>query len=275
MSITRVRPRNFDKYTTVNLQIIEDPNLSPEAKVLWVYLISRPHGWVYNRKAAINVIGSSYKVDKAVKELKDARLIEVERVRENGRFAGYDWSIHTEPYPEDQYQESPDTDIPDLDIPDPDIPDTVIQEPLKEITSLEKKTKKKKEQVKKSSGDFDEPGSNSFSEFWEQYPRKASKQNAVNSWKKLKPSSEVADKILQDLAWRKQNDPQWIKDSGQFIPHPATYLNQRRWEDEREIAISAPSEAKPLAQITGETRSANQEFLLRRLQERRAAGGVA
>ncbi len=27
---------------------------------------------------------------------------------------------------------------------------------------------------------------------------------------------------------------QWMKDNGQrgFIPHPATYLNQRRWEDE-------------------------------------------
>ena len=25
---------------------------------------------------------------------------------------------------------------------------------------------------------------------------------------------------------------QWQKDGGQFIPHPATWLNQERWEDE-------------------------------------------
>jgi hypothetical protein len=25
---------------------------------------------------------------------------------------------------------------------------------------------------------------------------------------------------------------QWQKDSGQFIPNPTTWLNQRRWEDE-------------------------------------------
>jgi hypothetical protein len=26
--------------------------------------------------------------------------------------------------------------------------------------------------------------------------------------------------------------PQWRKDGGQFIPHPATWLNQGRWADE-------------------------------------------
>jgi DNA replication protein DnaC len=25
---------------------------------------------------------------------------------------------------------------------------------------------------------------------------------------------------------------EWLKDGGQFIPHPATWLNGRRWEDE-------------------------------------------
>jgi hypothetical protein len=25
---------------------------------------------------------------------------------------------------------------------------------------------------------------------------------------------------------------EWTKDGGQFIPHPATWLNQKRWEDE-------------------------------------------
>jgi hypothetical protein len=29
---------------------------------------------------------------------------------------------------------------------------------------------------------------------------------------------------------------QWRRDDGRFIPHPATWLNQRRWEDEAEPA---------------------------------------
>ena len=37
--------------------------------------------------------------------------------------------------------------------------------------------------------------------------------------------------ILTALNWQKKSE-QWLKDNGQFIPYPATYLNQRRWEDE-------------------------------------------
>jgi len=36
-------------------------------------------------------------------------------------------------------------------------------------------------------------------------------------------------------ALRKQkNTEQWLKDNGKFIPHPTTWLNQARWEDEVE-----------------------------------------
>lgn len=70
-----------------------------------------------------------------------------------------------------------------------------------------------------------------FSEFWAAYPRKTSKQAAVKAWAKLKPAPELAGQIM--LALEQQKDwPQWTKDGGQFIPHPATWLNNKRWEDE-------------------------------------------
>ena len=31
---------------------------------------------------------------------------------------------------------------------------------------------------------------------------------------------------------RQKQSQQWIKDDGQYIPNPATWLNQGRWEDE-------------------------------------------
>jgi hypothetical protein len=33
------------------------------------------------------------------------------------------------------------------------------------------------------------------------------------------------------LALQRQS-AQWQRDDGQFIPHPSTWLNGRRWEDE-------------------------------------------
>ena len=36
---------------------------------------------------------------------------------------------------------------------------------------------------------------------------------------------------MEALAKQKESD-QWKSDSGKFIPNPATWINQRRWEDE-------------------------------------------
>ena len=41
----------------------------------------------------------------------------------------------------------------------------------------------------------------------------------------------MIDQILKALAWQVRSE-QWCKDGGQYIPNPATYLNQGRWQDE-------------------------------------------
>lgn len=68
----------------------------------------------------------------------------------------------------------------------------------------------------------------SFDAFWSAYPRKVGKGAAMVSWKKFKPP---IDAVLAALAWQVGTE-QWQKNGGQYIPNPATYLNQRRWEDE-------------------------------------------
>lgn len=67
-----------------------------------------------------------------------------------------------------------------------------------------------------------------FELFWDSYPRKIAKQNALKAWLKVNPDVE---KIMAALEVQKDSE-QWRKDGGQFIPHPATWLNGRRWEDE-------------------------------------------
>ena len=41
------------------------------------------------------------------------------------------------------------------------------------------------------------------------------------------------DKIRSTLAWEVQSE-QWRRENGQYIPNPATWLNQERWNDEPE-----------------------------------------
>lgn len=72
---------------------------------------------------------------------------------------------------------------------------------------------------------------NSFEEFWKAYPKKVAKQSALKVWEKLKPDEELTATILSAIEKQKRSAT-WKKDNGQYIPHPATWLNGKRWEDE-------------------------------------------
>lgn len=71
----------------------------------------------------------------------------------------------------------------------------------------------------------------SFASFWARYPRKVGKQDAAKAWKRLKADAGLVLAIHEGLE-RARESEQWRRDGGQFIPHPATWLNGRRWEDE-------------------------------------------
>ena len=76
-----------------------------------------------------------------------------------------------------------------------------------------------------------EPADDGFAAFWEQYPKKVAKPEALKAWKKIKPSSQVLADLMAALEKHKAS-VDWIKDGGQFIPYPASWLNRGRWEDE-------------------------------------------
>lgn len=70
-----------------------------------------------------------------------------------------------------------------------------------------------------------------FESFWKAYPRKVGKDEARKAFDKRKPTPELLNALLAAIEVQRQSLP-WLKDGGQFIPHPATWLNQGRWQDE-------------------------------------------
>lgn len=70
-----------------------------------------------------------------------------------------------------------------------------------------------------------------FEAFWERYPKKVGKGDAEKAFARHKPDDRLMHEISRALAWQ-VGQPGWLKDGGKFIPNPATWLNQRRWEDE-------------------------------------------
>lgn len=72
-----------------------------------------------------------------------------------------------------------------------------------------------------------------FLRFWSEYPKKVGKKAALGSWKRIKPDAALFDKIMAAVEAAK-GSRQWQRDDGQYIPNPATWLNQGRWDDELE-----------------------------------------
>jgi hypothetical protein len=68
-----------------------------------------------------------------------------------------------------------------------------------------------------------------FASFWQEYPNHAAKANALKAWGKVPAElhSEIVAAVKVQAA-----SPAWTKDGGQFVPHAATWLNGKRWEDE-------------------------------------------
>lgn len=89
----------------------------------------------------------------------------------------------------------------------------------------------------------------SFSVFWNAYPRKVGKAPAEKAWLKITPNESLLKQIVDALEWQaKQSD--WLKDDGKFIPHPSTWLNGRRWEDEQPVSLQRSSQLEIPAYMT-------------------------
>ncbi|MCP4117724.1 MAG: helix-turn-helix domain-containing protein [Desulfobacteraceae bacterium] len=68
----------------------------------------------------------------------------------------------------------------------------------------------------------------SFTDFWKLWPRKVAKREAAKAWKKLSPTELMFVAMVANLEAH-ANAGDWS--DPQYIPHPATWLNGRRWED--------------------------------------------
>jgi predicted phage replisome organizer len=92
--------------------------------------------------------------------------------------------------------------------------------PLEEDKDIDKELDKDKEDIYP------------FDEFWKAYPKKKAKEAARKAWVKLKPDETLGKEIIQAVV-ESAKTKDWLKENGKYIPYPATYLNGKRWEDER------------------------------------------
>jgi hypothetical protein len=75
-----------------------------------------------------------------------------------------------------------------------------------------------------------------FTLFWGNYPNKRAKGDARKAWEQTASIRPDMKAIIEAIQNQCKTD-QWRKDEGKFIPYPATWLRQERWDDEVEVQL--------------------------------------
>lgn len=98
----------------------------------------------------------------------------------------------------------------------------------------DKEEKNKEAKASMSNQATHESFASSFERFWSAYPKKKNKGQAEKAWKKLRASDELLDEILLAIGKAKES-ADWQKDSGQFIPYPASWISKQGWLDSFDV----------------------------------------
>lgn len=73
-----------------------------------------------------------------------------------------------------------------------------------------------------------------FNRFWEEYPNRKSKGRAESAWQKINPDEQLLATMIATIK-RAKTSVEWTRvgpKGESYIPHPATWLNAKGWEDE-------------------------------------------
>lgn len=145
------------------------------------------------------------------------------------------------------------------------------RDPLEKLYSNPTEEEKRREEEKKRKEDV-RTADLLFQTFWKAYPKRIAKSAAKKAWDKLRPTDELLRIMIQAVEKWKKSD-QWRKDNGQFIPHPATWINNRRWEDDPPPGSFAGQSSDPLDKLFKYSRKSNPE--VREPREANSLGEVS
>lgn len=247
MPIIRGRHRFESHYTQIPNAWLRDKRLSYKARGLLAELLSHEPGFSVSRESlARNGQDGDRAVRSAIAELEAAGYLSRSQGRSEGsqKFGAAIW-ITTDPF-DPSVQNEPSATSKSVHYPS-------VQNPSVQNAGA-KKTIFKKIEVKKEDlvqNKFEPEQNLLFNEFWAVYPRRQGRGAALKAFEKS--LDKIGGEVILDAAMRFARDPNLPPK--QFIPMPATWLNQERWEDgplpERELT---PEEKQARARAESERR---------------------
>ena len=217
-----LRNASKGKYTVLNNGIFRDENLSAKSLGILAKMLSLPDNWEFSETGLCSIFKKDGRdsIRSGLKELEENGYLVRSRIRDDsGKLTSVEWTVSDRPMFEKPMLENPMLENPMLE--------NRTQYNTKEYNTKEFITKDIPPISPKGKTDC----SDLFNQFWTAYPKHIAKQSAVKAFEKLKPDEKLLEAMLKAIEMQRESK-QWEKDGGAFIPYPATWLNQRRWEDE-------------------------------------------
>ena len=223
-TIFRIQKNADNPFVMIDKRIFTDKKLSYRAKGVLGYLLSRPDNWLVNM---VDVANQSTEgrdaVITAVNELMKHGYVERIEHRENGRFKSYEYLVYEVPKPL---------------VPSDDTAHwkTVNGKSVNGLSVNGKSATTNKDNTKKENTNTLNV---SFDDFWNLYDKKVGDKEKIKiKWAKLKDSER--DAIMNQLPLYKKSQP-----NKKYRKDPATYLNNKSWNDEIIYSDEASQPVEP------------------------------
>lgn len=229
-------------FTTVYRAVAQDKRLTLKARGLFLLLQSLPDDWKFTVSGMATLAGTGKdQIRSGLDELLTVGYLVKEQSHDkDGKFSGNVFILQDEA-PPSPLSENPTTASPKIG-PLSENPVTGKPDDGKTVNGKSDANRiiinKNKNKPPMSPQGEDELWT-LFDRFWKAYPRRQYKDRARKAWAKLAPDLELCRKMAAALEVQKQSD-QWVRDNGRYIPHPATWLNGRCWEDDPGPAYTPP-----------------------------------
>ena len=221
-------------FTVLPNSTLRDKRLSLKTRAILAIMVSMPEDWDYTISGLAAVCGAGRDaVRSALRELEDSGyLTRVQLHDDAGHFSRNEYIVTDEPTGEgcSPLSENPLTGEPLTGNPtqqNKDCTNTPYSPPEGDTQTPAQKCAKQA------------PDWTLFDRFWELYPKKKGKDQARRVWKQLNPDLTLC-RIMSAALKKDRNSWDWRKQGGAYIPYPATWLRNRRWEDEHNPSESGP-----------------------------------
>lgn len=244
-------------FTVLPNSTLRDNRLSLKTRAILAIMVSMPEDWDYTVSGLAVVCGAGKDtVRSALRELEThGYLKRTQRHSETGHFSRNEYIVTDTPADE---ADAPLSGFPSTVKPSTAEPSTA--EPLTENPTQQNKDCTNTP-YSPPQGDQPPPVQKCakcvpdwtlFERFWAAYPKKRSKERARRAWKKLNPDIELCRTMAAALE-RDKRSHDWLKENGEFIPYPASWLTGRRWEDAYDVeAQQRPQQPEPARPLRGE-----------------------